>query len=63
MSNTALLWNAFNEHSSVFTSLGLCRDFSEPELVPIQLPHLQYKVGKKGKDSINMIIHVSLIVG
>lgn len=44
MTNTTLLWNAFNSYASVFTSLGLCQSFCTKDLFPITLPYLKFKV-------------------
>ena len=42
--NTALLWNSFNLHSSVFTSIGLSEDLTKVNPKPALLPHITYNV-------------------
>lgn len=43
MTNSTLLYNAFNSYSTVFTSLGLCQDFCAQRIVPVVLPYLSFK--------------------
>jgi len=44
VSNIVQTWNAFNNHSSIFTSLGLSKDLSVPNPVSKDLSLLHYQV-------------------